>query len=81
MHLASIIGYLATFFVIMSFVMKDIRWLRIISIIGCVLFVVDAYFINSIPVALTNGIVALINAVHLYKLYHPKPNQEKATKE
>jgi len=61
-----LIGYISSIFVIASFCMKDIKLLRVMSIISCVMFIV--YTMNTykqIPMIITNVSVILIN---LYQL-------------
>ena len=60
-----IIGYIASVVVLISFLMKNIRTLRVINSIGCVLFVIYGFLDFSIPVIITNAVIAGINAYHL----------------
>lgn len=60
-----IIGILAGIVVLLSFIPKDIKYIRIINIIGCILFVIYGIGINSISIWLTNGILGVI---HVYRL-------------
>lgn len=63
-----IIGYLASLGVLVSYLMKDIKMLRILSILGCTLFVVYGILLAySIPIILTNGIIIVINCYFLLK--------------
>ena len=57
-----IIGLLATLFVLMSFLMNDIRRVRVINIIGAALFVVYGYLVGAFSTSLLN---ALLIAVHI----------------
>lgn len=61
------IGYLASLGVLVSFLMSNMKTLRIISIIGCALFVTYGLLINSMPIVVTNGTIILINLYHLLK--------------
>lgn len=61
-----IIGYLASLFVLLSFLNKDLRKLRIINSIGCALFVVYGLFLSSIPIIITNVTILLINGYYLF---------------
>jgi uncharacterized protein with PQ loop repeat len=61
-----IIGYLASFIVLISFLMKDIKKLRIINSIGCILFVAYGILLNfSIPIIITNVAIVGINIYYL----------------
>ncbi|WP_298347632.1 YgjV family protein [uncultured Dokdonia sp.] len=61
-----IIGYLASLFVLLSFLFKDIRTLRIVNSVGCAFFVVYGVLLSSIPVIVTNVAILLINAYYLF---------------
>ncbi|MBZ9631214.1 YgjV family protein [Salegentibacter sp. LM13S] len=60
------IGYLASFFVAISFFMKNIIKLRIVNSLGCILFVIYGILISSWPVSITNGIIVAVNFYYLF---------------
>lgn len=60
-----ILGYCASGLVALSFVMKSMRKLRFINIIGSVLFVIYSITIQAWPVALINTFVVGVNIYHL----------------
>jgi hypothetical protein len=63
-----IIGYTASLVVLTSFLMKDIKMLRIINTMGCALFVCYGILLNfSIPIILTNVGIICINIYYLMK--------------
>jgi uncharacterized protein with PQ loop repeat len=63
-----IVGYIASLFVLVSFLMKDIKKLRLINSVGCMLFVVYGILLNfSIPIILTNTAILIINTIALLK--------------
>lgn len=63
-----LIGYGASLLVLISFLMKDIKKLRTINSIGCLLFVVYGVMLNySIPIILTNAAILGININALRK--------------
>jgi len=65
---AEIIGYIASLFVLVSFLMKDIKKLRLINSVGCMLFVIYGVLLNfSIPIILTNTAILIINTIALLK--------------
>lgn len=67
------IGYAASAFIIASFLIhKNIRLLRIINGIGCMLFVVYGYFIDSLPVIIPNVFIFFIQIYYLF--IHKKSN-------
>ncbi|MBA3970878.1 MAG: YgjV family protein [Bacteroidetes bacterium] len=66
--ITDIVGYLASIIVLVAFLMKNIRTLRIINSIGCVLFVVYGILLNfSIPIIITNAAIACINGYYLLR--------------
>lgn len=67
MNYVEILGYLAMGFVGFSFLMKDVVKLRLVNAIGCVLFVIYGFFIDSYPVIIMNAFVALLNFYHVVK--------------
>lgn len=62
-----IIGILAGIVVLLSFIPQKIKYIRIINIIGCILFVIYGIGINSVSIWLTNGILGIIHIYHLIK--------------
>ncbi len=63
-----IIGYLASFIVLISFLMKEIKILRVINTIGCVMFVAYGILLHfSFPIILTNVAIVGINIYYLMK--------------
>lgn len=61
------IGYAASAGVLLSFLMRDIRTLRMINSVGCFLFIIYGFLLSSIPVILTNVIIVIINIYYLSK--------------
>lgn len=60
------IGYLASFFVAISFFMKNIITLRIVNTVGCVVFIIYGVLIDSWPVIATNAIIVGVNVYYLF---------------
>lgn len=63
-----LIGIFATIFVLVSFLMKGEKLIRIINILGAILFVIYGAFIGSVSVWLLNGCLILIHIVKLKKV-------------
>lgn len=61
------IGYAASAGVLLSFLMRDIRTLRMVNSVGCFLFIIYGLLLESFPVILTNVIIVLINLYYLIK--------------
>jgi hypothetical protein len=66
--MTEIIGYIASLGVLISFMMKDMKWLRIINTIGCGLFILYGYMLHySFPIIITNVCIVFINLYYLMK--------------
>lgn len=64
-----IIGYIASLIVLLSFLMKNIRTLRIANTIGCLIFVIYGVLLGfSIPIIATNVAIVIINIYYLLKV-------------
>lgn len=62
-----LIGYFASFMVLISFLMRNIRKLRLINTVGCVAFVIYGILLNwSLPIIITNTAIAGINMYYLF---------------
>lgn len=67
MSITEIIGYIGTLLVLSSFLMKDMKKLRIGNIIGSSTFIIYGILLQSVPVIITNVFIVLINAYYLIK--------------
>jgi uncharacterized protein with PQ loop repeat len=66
--MTEIIGYIASAIVLISFLMKNIKKLRIFNSIGCLVFIVYGILLDlSIPIILTNSVIVCINVYFLIK--------------
>ncbi len=72
---ADLVGYIASAAVLISFLMKKMRLLRIVNTVGCGLFVMYGIMLDEIswPIIITN--VAIIG-VNFYQLFIVKPINE-----
>ena len=60
------VGYLASSTLIISFLMKDVRTLRIINSIGALFFIIYGFLlVTSWPIIITNVFILLINIYYL----------------
>lgn len=65
---ASYVGYAASFFIVLSFIMKDIRKIRVINLLGCICFVIYGIFSGMLwPVIIPNAILCCVQLFHLIK--------------
>lgn len=62
-----IIGYSASAFIMGSFlIFNNIKLLRIINGIGCLLFVLYGYFIDSWPIIIPNVFIFVVQIYYLF---------------
>ncbi|MDQ0476816.1 MULTISPECIES: uroporphyrinogen decarboxylase [Chryseobacterium] len=67
-EITNYIGYAASFFIVLSFALKDIKKIRIINLIGCVLFVLYGIYSNYLwPIIIPNAVLCGIQVYHLVK--------------
>ncbi len=65
-EIATYIGYSASLFIVLSFILKDIRKIRIVNMIGCICFVIYGIFSGMLwPVIIPNGLICFIQMYHL----------------
>lgn len=64
------VGYAASFFVLLSFVMKDMKTLRLINIVGCSFFIAYGFMIPGVswPIVVTNVAIVIVNLYYLLKV-------------
>ncbi len=66
------VGYLASVVVAISLMMSNLKKLRWWNLIGAGLFVAYGLAIDSVPVALVNLFIVLIDAYYIVKIYKTK---------
>ncbi len=68
-EIASYIGYAASIFIVLSFVLKDLKKVRLINLIGCICFVIYGFFSESVlwPIIIPNAILCFIQIYYLIK--------------
>ncbi|NQY28961.1 MAG: uroporphyrinogen decarboxylase [Flavobacteriaceae bacterium] len=68
--LVEIVGYLASIVVLCSFTMKDVKKLRRVNIVGCLLFVVYGFMMPTLrigmPIIITNAAIMGINVYYSF---------------
>ena len=72
-----IIGFLASLFVLISFLMKDVKIIRIINIIGAVLFVVYGILTKTWATVTMNFFLIFVHAFYIMKMYYKKKYNDK----
>ena len=63
------LGYLASVFVAVSLTMRSLTKLRVINLIGALLFTVYGLIISAYPVAVVNGFIVLVNIYYLQQSF------------
>lgn len=65
------VGYLASFMVLLSFTMKSVKKLRIVNMMGCILFVLYGFLMPSfrigLPIIIANTAIFCVNLYYLLK--------------
>ena len=62
-----IIGTIASFIVLISFLMKGEKPIRLVNIVGALLFVIYGVLINAFSVWFLNGALVIIHIIKLIK--------------
>ena len=60
-----IIGLVAGCFILLSFLMKGVKWIRIVNIIGAIGMVIYGATINSLTTIIINGTLVIIHLIFL----------------
>ena len=68
MYSFEMLGYLASVFVAVSLMMRSLTKLRVINLIGSVLFTAYGLIIGAYPVAVVNGFIVLVNIYYLQQI-------------
>ena len=63
-----IFGYMGTALVLLSFVMRDIKWLRAVNMAGGLISLIYAICVNTMPVVVLNSSLILINGIQLMRI-------------
>ena len=79
--LLEIFGYLGTAVLLLSFLMTDIKWMRAVNIIGCVISAIYALCVNNMPTVVLNASIFAINTVQLARLFINGKNNGKVISE
>ncbi|MBN2047950.1 MAG: YgjV family protein [Anaerolineaceae bacterium] len=66
-----LIGFIASFVIAVSLMMKNVFWLRVINLIGSLVFTVYGILIHSVPVAAMNAFIVCIDSYYLARSFHP----------
>ena len=65
------VGYLASFMVLLSFTMKDVKKLRLVNMSGCILFIIYGFLMPTLriglPIIIANAAILAVNVYYLLK--------------
>jgi uncharacterized protein with PQ loop repeat len=76
MHISliSIIGTIATIITISSFLFNNIRTIRIVNFIGCLIWLIYGGIKSDVPIIFVNSIIAIIHMMAFIKTEVQKHN-------
>jgi len=64
-----LLGYLASSLIAISLMMRSLNKLRIINLVGALLFTVYGSILGAYPVAVLNAFIVLVNVYYLQKAF------------
>jgi hypothetical protein len=67
------LGYVATIVTLISMMVKDMVFLRVINSVGCLLWIGYGMMTASIPVLIVNTVIL---GIHIFKLIELKENED-----
>lgn len=70
--LYELIGYAGSILVAVSLMMKSLVRLRLINLVGAIIFVIYGLLIGAIPVVFLNGLILSINIYNLWQMWRQK---------
>lgn len=73
MNYIELVGIVATIFILISMSFKTTSfkgnlWMRVLNIIGSIIFVIYGILMPALSTAILNGAVIIINSYHIYIL-------------
>jgi len=72
MRSVEIIGYIASVIIFISILSSSILKLRVINVVGSILFAIYGFMIHSIPTGMMNTLIVVVNIYYLVKLFKAK---------
>jgi hypothetical protein len=71
-QLIEVIGYIGSVLVAVSLMMSSIVKLRVINLIGAVVFSTYGFIIGALPVGFLNGFIALVDVYYIVEIFSTK---------
>jgi 4-amino-4-deoxy-L-arabinose transferase-like glycosyltransferase len=65
--MTEVLGWIATAVVLLSFTIQDMRKLRMVNLVGCILWIGYGFILMSKPVIFVNISIALVHSYWLIK--------------
>jgi hypothetical protein len=62
-----LMAYIASVVVLISFIVNDVKLLRFLNNIGCVLFLIYACYHERYPLIFLNSIIIVVNFYYIFK--------------
>ena len=62
-----ILAYCGSVIIFISFLVKNVNWLRILNNVGCVIFLIYSIYHGRTPLIILNSGVIIVNIWHLIK--------------
>jgi hypothetical protein len=62
-----ILAYIGSIIIFISFLVKNVKWLRILNNVGCVIFLIYAIHHGRTPLIILNSGVIIVNIWHIIK--------------
>ncbi|AYB33564.1 YgjV family protein [Chryseolinea soli] len=67
------LGFLALTLNLTSMTMKDILYLRTLSLVANAIYILYGFLVGAAPIVTGSFIAVVIHSVSIYRLKHPKP--------
>lgn len=66
--MTDIIGYMGMFLIVLSFMMKNVKWIRLINMSGAIFSLTYGIITHTLPTAILNGSLFLINLLYFINI-------------
>lgn len=76
MNISEILGIGATTFIVLGFCFKKVNTIRILNMVGSIMFIIYGLMIGATYTWIANGILFCINATYIIKSYLSKKDQK-----
>ncbi|MFV0391917.1 MAG: YgjV family protein [Paludibacteraceae bacterium] len=74
--LTNIFGYIAMTLLVVSFIPKQMKTVRVVNLIACMFFVVYGILLQAWPIVISNLAVCCVQIYHLFIAKKPLPTTE-----